>query len=261
MSLYNFRDNRKIKYGVIPAAGKGSRIASLPYTKILPKPMLPIIDKPILEYVLENMKKFGVEEIFIIVGPKKDVVIRYFEDGSLWNVKITYIEQKEPLGIAHAIGLVRSYISEPFLVILGDDITLFDQEEISSVINMFFNKNAWVIEGVVEEQNIQRIKRTCSVILGDNGKILDIEEKPQKPRSMLRGIGIYLFHPIVFNFIEKTPISNIRREKEITHTIRLMTSYGKAYAYLFKKSININVNTLEDLRLAIKTLLIHKDKM
>lgn len=114
----------KIKVGVVPAAGKGRRLNDFPLTKVLPKPMLPILNKPILEYVIDNMKSIGIEEVYIIVGPKKKIIQDYFADGKDFDLHITYIEQRPSKGIAHAIGLTKNHISEPFMVILGDDLTI-----------------------------------------------------------------------------------------------------------------------------------------
>ncbi len=99
---------KRIKVGVIPAAGYGRRLISLPLTRVLPKCLLPILNKPILEYVIENMKKMGVEDVYMIVGFKKDLIQEYFEDGSDFGINIKYILQSNPLGIAHAIGLTKA---------------------------------------------------------------------------------------------------------------------------------------------------------
>jgi len=249
---------KKIKIGVIPAAGKGNRILELPLTRILPKPMLPVLNRPILEYVIENMKKIGVEIIYLIVGYKKKLIQEYFKNGKDWDIDIIYIEQKELKGIAHAIGLTKEDINEPFIVILGDDLTITNSMD--NLVETFWKNGAYAVEGVVLEDNIEVLKRTCCVILDKNNKIVEIIEKPANPanyNSNLRGIGVYLFDPIVFEYIDKTPISTRRCEKEITDTIGLIAKDGKAYGTLVN-GINININTLYDLRLAIKILLQNK---
>ena len=246
---------KKIKVGVIPAAGRGNRISELPLTRILPKPMLPLLNKPILEYVVENMKKVGVETIYMIVKHKKEVIQEYFRDGRDWDVEIYYIEQKELKGIAHTISLAKDFINEPFMVILGDDLTITDS--FNNLIETFWKNNAYVVEGVVFENNVDVLKRTCCVVLDENGKIVDIEEKPVSPKSNLRGIGLYIFDPIVFEYIDRTPISPKRGEKEITDTIGLIAKDERAYGVIIN-GININVNTLEDLMSATEILLINK---
>src|SRR3990170_3123027 len=147
---------KKIKVGVIPAAGKGRRLNDLPLTKVLPKPLLPILNKPILEYVIENMKKMGVEEVYIVVGFKKEIIQEYFGHGEDIGVKINYVEQPNPQGIAQAIGLTHDCVDEPFVVILGDDLTI--AESLDNLVKDFWVKRAKVVEGVILEKNVERLK-------------------------------------------------------------------------------------------------------
>jgi len=233
-----------IKTGIIPAAGRGNRLSDLPLAKILPKPMLPILNKPILEYALNNMKALGVEVVYMVVGHKKNIIKDYFENGMDWNVKIEYIEQRNPKGIAHAVSLLEDYVSEPFAVILGDDLTV--SKSINDIVKTFWKNKAWAVEGVVFEKDVKALKRTCCLTIDKDGKIVEIEEKPENPRSCLRGCGIYVFDPCVFEFIENTPFTPPRNEKEITTTLKMMCEQGKAYA-LSIDGANINVNTYEDL--------------
>lgn len=243
---------KKIKVGVIPAAGKGRRISDLPLTRVLPKPMLPILNKPILEYVMENMKSMGIEDVYVINGHKKEIIQEYFGNGEGFGLNIFYIEQKIPRGIAHAISLAKDYVNEPFTVILGDDLTIV--KSLSNLVEIFWERSAWVVEGVVPENNLDVLKRTCCVALKNAGEIKEIIEKPTNPKSNLRGTGVYIFDPKVFDFIEVTPISNTRGEKEITDTVGMMAKEGKAYGALIN-GINININTSSDLKDATKLLL------
>jgi len=245
---------KKMRVGVIPAAGKGSRISDLPLTRVLPKPMLPLLDKPLIEYVLENMKRLGIETVYIVVGYKKELLKEYFGNGKDWNVNVEYVEQRNPKGIAHAISLVEDWVNEPFATILGDDFTI--TKSLSNITEAFWKNGAWAVEGIVPENDIEALKRTCCVSLEDDGRIKEIIEKPTKPKSRLRGTGVYLFHPRIFEFIRKTPISQKRNEKEITDTIGLIMREGKAYGALID-GVNLNVNTLTDLSRATEILLNH----
>ncbi|MDQ1281005.1 MAG: Nucleotidyltransferase family protein [Thermoproteota archaeon] len=244
---------KQINVGVIPAAGRGNRLAELPLTRILPKPMLPLLNKPILEYVIENMKSVGVKNIYLIVGHKKELVKEYFRDGKDWDVEISYVEQHELKGIAHAISLTRDLVDEPFMVILGDDFTIARSFENMAL--AFCRNKAWVVEGIVVEDDVEILKRTCCVVLDEyTNKIIDINEKPSNVNSRLRGTGVYLFDPIVFEFIDKTTVSSSRNEKEISDTIGLMSKVGKAYGAMLD-NVNININTFSDLMSATKLLL------
>ena len=220
--------------------------------RVLPKCLLPIVNKPILEYVIENMKRIGVEDIYMIVGFKKELIQEYFGDGEDFGVYIDYVLQPNPLGIAHAIELARDHINEPFAVILGDDLTI--AESFDNLVKDFWVKRAKVVEGVVLEKDVERLKQTCSVVLDEYGKVLDIEEKPSTPTSNVRGCGIYIFDPEVFDYIKKTPMLPPRKEKEITNTIKLMALDGSAYGS-FIDGVNVNVNTVTDLREAMQLIL------
>jgi NDP-sugar pyrophosphorylase family protein len=244
--------NRKISIGAILAGGKGQRLNNLPLTRILQKGMLPILHKPILEYVVENMKKMGVKKIYMLVSWKREIIEEYFRKGEDFGVEIEYVDSTGTQGIAHAISLLKDKIKEPFIVFLGDDFTVANSLE--NIVDLFFEKNAIVVEGVIYEDNIDVLRQTCSVVMNKDGKILDIIEKPENPPSNIRGCGIYVFDPAVFDFIEKTPISPIRNQKEITDTIGLISKNGKAYGFLID-GVNVNVNTSSDLFLATEILL------
>jgi len=242
----------KIKIGIIPAAGDGLRLNDLLLTRVLPKPMLPILSKPLLEYGLDNMKLMGVEDVFMIVGAKKELIQEYFGNGADFDLRITYIEENPLRDISYAISLTKDYVSEPFSVILGDDLTI--TSSLDNLMETFWKKRALAVEGVVPEKNIDSIKRACCITLGNTGEIIEIVEKPSEPNSNLRGIGVYLFDPKVFDFIENTPISAKRNEREITDTIGLIAKKKRAYGVLIN-GVNININTSLDLLEATKLLI------
>ncbi len=247
-----FNALKNIKIGVIPAAGIGSRINDLLLTRVLPKPMLPILNKPLLQYSLENMKRLGVKDVFLIVGHKKEIIQEYFGNGEDFGLHITYIDQFPPKGIAQAISLTEDYISEEFAVILGDDLTV--ASSLNNLIDTFGTKHALVVEGTVPENNLEVLKRTCSLTIGNDKQINKIVEKPVAPKPSLRGIGIYLFDHQVYDFIKLTPVSKKRGETEITDTIGLIAKQGRAYSAIIDGT-NINVNTFSDLMNATKLLL------
>lgn len=239
----------------MPAAGIGKRLSNLPLTRILPKPLLPILNKPIMEYGLENMKQLGVETVYLIVGYKNELIKEYFGDGSDFGVNIKYIIQPSPSGLADAIQLTADYITEPFCVILGDDLTL--AESLDNLLIDFWSKNAKILEAVVFENDEEKIKLSCSVNLDQYGKMINIQEKPNILQSDIRGCGIYICHPIVYQFINKTPISLERGEKEFTNTLKLMANKHLAYGS-FINGKNINVNRLSELIEAMQLVLKQK---
>jgi dTDP-glucose pyrophosphorylase len=236
----------KIKFGVIPAAGEGRRMGYL--SCILPKCLFPLYDKPIIHHVIENMKSIDIENIYVIVNYQTDKIREYFERvKNDIGVQIILLPQDTLLGIAHAIMLTRKHINEPFIVMLGDDCTL--TQSLSNLIDTFFKSDAIVVEGIVREKDQNILRSTCCVRLNNNGQITQITEKPKEPFSNLRGCGIYVFKSEIFKYIEKTPVSRIRNEIEITDAINLVATEGKAYGE-FINGFNININSYDDLLLA-----------
>lgn len=264
---------RKITTAVIPAAGKGNRIADLPLTRILPKPLLPLLNKPIIEHIITWLKKIGVKKIYLIVSFKKEIFKDYFGNGQDFGVKIEYIECPDPNnigGLADGIFLARKFINDPFMVVLGDDFTITRSYKpripprlerglvagrspaFKSLVNTFFEKKAVALEAVVKENDLDALRRTCEVSLDKKGKIIDIVEKPKKPKWRVRGCGIYVFDSKVFDFIKKTPVENGKRD--ITRTIQIMAKQtGKVFGFLVET--NININTFADLHRATLMIL------
>jgi dTDP-glucose pyrophosphorylase len=234
---------KKIRIGVIPAAGRGERMGYL--SRILPKCLLPLYDKPIIDYIIQNMKNIGIEQIYIPVFYQKEKIIEYLSTTVEDDVNLEFIKLDQlPKGIALTIASAKRFINEPFMVILGDDCTI--THSLQNIVDAFFRTNAIAVEGVVRERSKNVLKSTCCLKLDKNKKILDIMEKPKSPISNIRGTGVYVFSPEIFKFIEMTPLSPPRSEVEITNTIKLVAQKGKAYAE-FINGVNININTPEDL--------------
>lgn len=238
------RKLRRIRIGVIPAAGEGKRLGYL--SNIIPKSLFPLYDKPIIHYAVDNMVRIGVRKIIIPVHYQKSRLIEYFEHAKDdIAAEICFAEPKElPKGIALTIASAETYIDEPFMVILGDDVTIADS--LQPLVDLFFETKAVAVEGVVLEKSREIIKRTCCVELRENQQISRIVEKPENPSSNIRGCGVYVFDPEIIEYIKKTPLLPPRHEAEITNTIGLVANDGRAYGE-FIDGINVNVNTSEDL--------------
>jgi dTDP-glucose pyrophosphorylase len=235
---------KRIRLGVIPAAGEGRRMGYL--SDVLPKCLFPLYDKPIIHYVVENMVKTGIKKIVIPIYSKKERISEYFEQAKEdIDAEICLLPLKKlPRGIALSIQTTEPMIDEEFMVILGDDITIVDSFQ--PLIDVFFSSKAVAVEAVVKEKEREVVRRTCCVELRNDGRIVDIAEKPQKPRTDLRGCGVYVFAPEIFEYICRTPILPPRDEVEITNTIGLAAKEGKAYGFQIE-GVNINVNTPDDL--------------
>jgi dTDP-glucose pyrophosphorylase len=235
---------KKIKIGVIPAAGSGKRLGYL--SSLLPKTLFPLHDRPIIHYVVNQMEFLGIEEVYIIVNVYKEKIIEYFKFIEMdLRIKLHFIEQKRLDGTANAILLAEKYIKkQPFMVIYGDDCTVTNS--LKPMVDLFFKTKAVVVEGVVKEKDKKILRQTCSVKLKKDGKMIEILEKPEKPPYMYRGCGVYLFRPEIFDFIKNTPIHLIRKEREITYTINSVAEADKAYGFIID-GYNININDYNEL--------------
>ncbi len=235
---------KKIKIGVIPAAGSGKRLGYL--SNLLPKSLFPLYDRPIIHYVVNQMENLGIEDIYIVVNVYKEKIIEYFKFIEMdLRAKIHFIEQKELNGTASSILLAEKYTQkEPFMVIYGDDCTI--TKSLQPMFDLFFEKKAVVVEGVVREENKKVLQNTCCVKLKKDGQMIEILEKPENPPYMLRGCGVYIFSPEIYRFIEKTPIHPVRNEKEITYTINSVAKEKKAFGYIINGE-NVNINDYNEL--------------
>ena len=235
---------KKIKIGVIPAAGAGKRLGYL--SNLLPKALFPLYDRPIIHYVVNQMESLGIEDVYIIVNVYKEKIMEYFKFIEMdLRAKIHFIEQKELNGTAASIMLAEKYTkNEPFIVIYGDDCTV--AKSLQPMVDLFFEKKATVVEGVVKEEDKKILQSTCSVKLKKDGQMIEILEKPEDPPYMLRGCGVYIFSSEIYEFINKTPVHPVRKEKEITYTINNIAKEGKAYGYIFDGQ-NVNVNDYNEL--------------
>jgi len=197
--------------GIILHGGHGTRLRPLTHTG--PKQLLPIANKPMSQFCLEAIADTGITEIAIIIGGVGSNKVReYYGDGKKFGVNITYIEQDEPRGIAHAIRLCKEFINnEKFLVFLGDNII---QKSINDFVNNFKNSDYDATVLLCEVDNPSRF----GIADIENKKIIKITEKPKEPKSNLAVTGIYLLTPIIFEIIDDLKPS-WRNELEITDAL------------------------------------------
>ena len=193
---------------VVLAAGEGKRMHPLTFTR--PKVMIPIANKPILEWNLINAIATGLKEFIFVVGYKSEMVRDYFENGEKWNVYIEYVNQGKALGTAHAIGMVEKFVDD-FIVLCGD--TIFGKNDIQKIIKKEMSM------GLVEVEDA----REYGIVESDGEKIVKIYEKMEDPFSNVINAGIYHFNKRIFDFIKKTEKSP-RGEYEITDSINMMAT-------------------------------------
>ncbi len=233
-----------IKIGVIPAAGSGSRLGYL--SNLLPKTLFPVYDRPILHHVINLMESLGIEDIYIIINIHKEKIKEYLKnshDGL--KARIHFVEQKELNGTANAIMLIKNYTkNQPFLTMLGDECIFNDT--LQDFIKLFYKNDCVAAEIVIREKDREIIMQTCCARMAKDNRIIEIIEKPTEPSTNIRGCGVYLFGPGIFEFIEKTEINPLRNEKDITTAIDNVAKAKKAFGYFLKGS-TININNADEL--------------
>ncbi|MFX0029247.1 MAG: bifunctional sugar-1-phosphate nucleotidylyltransferase/acetyltransferase [Candidatus Hermodarchaeota archaeon] len=202
---------------VILAAGEGNRLR--PITASRPKPMIPLLGKPLLEYIFIGLKEAGILDIILIVGYKEQVIKNHFDSFSRDNnIKIEYITQKEYLGTAHATAQARFSIKdESFLMMNGD---LFVDSEVFKNLLQEYKKHT--NEGFITLLEVDNPENYGVISLNSKGYVENITEKPSPDLGLgnLANAGIYIFNSSIFRAIEKTGKS-IRKEYEITDSIRI----------------------------------------
>tara|TARA_Y100000817_G_C16850056_1_gene541696 strand:+ start:570 stop:1649 length:1080 start_codon:yes stop_codon:yes gene_type:complete len=209
--------------GIILHGGHGTRLRPLTHTG--PKQLLPIANKPMSQYCLDAIAETGITEIAIIVGGIGSNKVReFYGDGTKFGVKITYIEQDEPKGIAHAIRLCKNFVNnEKFLVFLGDNII---QKSITDFSENFRNSNYDATVLLCEVDNPSRF----GIADVENGKITKITEKPKNPTSNLAVTGIYFLTPNIFDIIDELKPS-WRNELEITDALDNLLKQNNNISY------------------------------
>jgi glucose-1-phosphate thymidylyltransferase len=203
--------------GLILSGGKGTRLRPLTFTQA--KQLVPVANKPVLFYGIEALKEAGIMEIGIVVGDTKDEIIEAAGDGSGWGVRISYIEQETPLGLAHAVKISKGFLGdEPFIMYLGDNIL---KSGIKSLVEEFKEKKPNSLILLTEVPNPQLF----GVAELNDGKVVRLVEKPKKPMSNLALVGVYMFDFHVFEAVDAIKPS-WRGELEITDAIQYMVDHG-----------------------------------
>ncbi len=203
-----------MKTALILAAGEGTRM--MPLTATRPKPLLPVAGKPMIEWTIESLKKAGITEVYVLVGSNEEKL-----RAALGN-KVKFIKQEKREGTASAVGCAAGVISGPFLCMNGDLVV--DEALFSGVVKAYGKGGASIITVTQASQP----EHFGVIELDKGGKVVSIEEKPQRPKSNYINAGVYVFEPSIFDAIKKTKKSP-RGEYEITDTLKMAGARGFVY--------------------------------
>ncbi|MDR9793245.1 UTP--glucose-1-phosphate uridylyltransferase GalU [Aeribacillus pallidus] len=247
---------KKVRKAIIPAAGLGTRF--LPATKAMPKEMLPIVDKPTIQYIVEEAIESGIEDIIIVTGKGKRAIEDHFDNNfeleqnlaekekfdllekvrQSSKVDIHYIRQKEPKGLGHAVWCARKFIGdEPFAVLLGDDIVQADTPCLKQLMDEYGKTGASIIgvQPVPEEEThrygiIEPLEQTDR-----RYEVKNFVEKPARGTapSNLAIMGRYILTPEIFRFLEEQKIG-AGGEIQLTDAIQKLNEIQRVFAYNFE---------------------------
>ena len=274
---------KRIRKAVIPAAGYGTRF--LPVTKAIPKEMIPIVDKPVIQYIVEEAQQSGIEEILIITGHGKRAIEDYFDTNidlelqlrqqgkdqllhlvqDISSINIHYIRQKHMRGLGDAIRCAESFIdNEPFAVLLGDDVVYNpEQPALKQMMDAFSRLGATMLGcQEVPQELVSRYGIVQGQPTDDDRvvKLIDMVEKPavDEAPSRLAALGRYILTPDIFEILRRVQPGK-GGEIQLTDALRLMADREAVYAYTFSGRSYDTGNKLGFLKATVEYALRRED--
>lgn len=228
-----------------------------PFSPRYPKPILPVGNRPLILRQIEAMQEVGITEVTVVIGHLGYEIVRELGDGSRLGMRITYAEQEETLGIAHAVGKLEGEVRGPFLLFLGDIYFEFRESQgLQGMIQEFLAEGYGAVLAVKKETDPEALRRNFVVLEDDSGRVSRVIEKPRYVESRLKGCGIYLFDLHIFDAIRRTPRTAQRNEYEITDSIQILIDYGHDVRAreVIREDVNLSVpaDLLESNLLAVR---------
>lgn len=211
--------------GLILSGGSGTRLRPITYTGA--KQLVPIANKPILFYGIESMVDAGIKKIGIVVGSTANEIQAAVGDGSKFGAEITYIEQSQPLGLAHCVSISERFLgNDDFIMYLGDNML---QKSIKDFYEPIFRaadkpSASILVKAVDNPENFGVVE------IDENNNLVGLQEKPKNPKSNLAMVGVYFFTPAIYKAVNSIKVSK-RGELEITDAIQYLITSGKSVTY------------------------------
>ena len=246
--------SRTTDIGVILAAGRGSRMSL--FSDRLPKPVLPVCNRPLIAYQIDILKSLGVKRLILVIGHLGGEIVRAIDQIKPVGLSVEFVDQGELLGIAHAVGQLESHVDAPFFLFLGD--IFFLSSNLSSMRDIFLREEeVKAVLSVKSGETPAAIQRNFAVFLDDDGYVKRVVEKPHHVRTDRKGCGLYLFDLEIFDAIRRTQRTALRDEYEITDSIQILIDDGYRVRASDNIRFDINLTFPEDILRANLTQLDH----
>jgi UDP-N-acetylglucosamine diphosphorylase / glucose-1-phosphate thymidylyltransferase / UDP-N-acetylgalactosamine diphosphorylase / glucosamine-1-phosphate N-acetyltransferase / galactosamine-1-phosphate N-acetyltransferase len=228
------------------AGGRGKRLDDLSAERN--KCMIMVKGRPTIEYNLDCAVQAGVDEIIIVVGYRAEDIINYL-GNRYQDIPIRYVIQKEQKGLVHAIECARDTVGQSdFMLMLADEIMQNPRHR--AMISEYHKNGVFAICGILPVENRDLIKKTYTLIQGNENRIYRLIEKPRNPLNEFMGTGDCVFNNRLFDYIEYTPIHHERNEKELPDLIQCAIDDGMDVRSFIICDRYVNINTREDIQMA-----------
>lgn len=232
--------------GVILAAGKGARM--FPFSDQHPKPILPILNRPLIVRQIDVMRELGLTTVFVVVGHLGYQIASVLGADATMGVDLHLVGQEASLGLAHAVGGLESYIQSPFLLMLGD-IHFHLKAPLRPLLDDVLEGRCNASLVSMYEPDPAMVRRNFVIRADDHGVVSRVIEKPRYVDSRLKGCGLYVFDQHIFDAIRQTPRTAMRDEYEITTSIQILIDGGHVVKHHPIVERDLNLTKPDDLLL------------